>query len=183
MRELKKTAYNDLKATVIASRDQLCIHPELVDKSNTDKILMCKNMMHKSRDGEIRSTCEHYCKIEEIPKLDDIIPNITDIEDLDSIGRDHSCCPYFVTKQKALESDIIFIPYSYLIDPIIRDSYDIDLENSIILIDEAHNLNRVCEDSASTSIKVTDISAALRDLNSVISRILFIRFFFISISH
>lgn len=177
MKELKNTAYNNLKATVIASRDQLCIHPKLKKKSNTDKILLCKNMMDKSMDGQIRSSCEYYQNIDDTPKLSEKISNITDIEDLGAIGRNHKCCPYYVAKQKAIESDILFIPYSYLIDPIIRDANDIDLKHSIIILDEAHNVNRVCEDSASESIKDTDISAALRDLNSVISSISFAMFY------
>lgn len=164
MKELKKTAYNDMKATVIASRHQLCIHPDLKDKSNTDKIYMCKKMMV----GPNCSECKFYQNIDKNRKKPKLNENITDIEDLGSIGREHNCCPYYVAKQRAIESDIIFIPYSYLIDPTIRDANDIDLKHSIIILDEAHNVNRVCEDSASASIKVADISAALKDLNSVI---------------
>lgn len=167
MRELKKTAYNNINATVIASRDQLCINSELKKKSNTDKILWCKKMMH-TQDREIHSECKHYKKIAENQKKPKLNENIIDIEDLGSIGRDHKCCPYYVAKQKAIDSEIIFIPYSYLIDPTIRKANDIDLDQSIIILDEAHNVNQVCEDSASTSIKDTDLSAALRDLNSVI---------------
>lgn len=164
MRELKKTAYNDVTATVIASRDQLCVHKKLKNKSNTDKILMCKHMMVKRGDGSVTSTCEHYRNIESGPELG----NITDIEDLVSYGKDHKCCPYYATKKKSVESDIIFIPYGYLIDPTIREANDIDLNNTIVVLDEAHNVNRVCEDSASTSIKETDISTAIADLNTVI---------------
>lgn len=170
MKELKKTAYNDLKATVIASREQLCIHKELQGKSNTDKILMCKSKMHSMDDGTIVSTCEHYQNFDhKYSLLNQTIPNITDIEDLgESVGREHGCCPYFFAKKRSAKSDIIFIPYGYLIDPIVRKANDIDLERSIVILDEAHNVNRVCEDSASTAIKDTDISAAIRDLNSVI---------------
>lgn len=167
MKELKKTAYNDVKATVIASRDQLCIHPKLHGKSNTDKILMCKSMMTGSADGVITSTCKHYQNFDSL-KLDSVIPKITDIEDLVSIGNKHKCCSYFLTKAKSETSDIVFIPYGYLIDPIIREANNIELERSIIILDEAHNVNHVCEDSASTSINDSEITAAIRDLNSVI---------------
>lgn len=169
MRELKKTAYNDVKATVIASRDRLCIHPKLNGKSNTDKILMCKNMMRKSGDGTVSSICEFYQNLDKGPKFD----NITDIEDLGAYGKKHKCCPYYMTKKESVESDIIFIPYGYLIDPTIRESNDIDLTDTIVMLDEGHNVNRVCEDSASSSIKDTDIKAAIKDLNNVISSILF----------
>lgn len=165
MKELKKTAYSNVKATVIASRHQLCIHKDLQEKSSTDKIYICKSMMHKSINGVIESNCKHYENIDR--KNPEPTKNIIDIEDLGSIGREHGCCPYFFAKKKSVQSDIIFVPYSYLIDPTIRDANDIDLGKSIVIIDEAHNVNRVCEDSASASIKDTDISAALRDLNSV----------------
>lgn len=160
MRELKKTAYNDMTATVIASRDQLCIHPNLKGKSNTDKILMCKSMMDTS-DGTVTSTCKFYRN--NGPELG----TITDIEDLGSYGQTHKCCPYYATKQKSIKSDIIFIPYSYLIDPTLRKANDIDLENTIVILDEAHNVSRVCEDSASSSMKNSDIRAAIKDLNAV----------------
>ena len=41
------------------------------------------------------------------------------------------------------------MPYNYLVDSKIRDNYKIDFENSIIIIDEAHNIERVAEDVAS----------------------------------
>lgn len=174
MKELKNTAYRNLTATVIASRDQLCMHQELNEKSNTEKILMCKEMM-ESVDGKIRSDCEYYENLEEnYPQLNESITKITDIEDLgDSFRREHGCCPYFFARKRSTESDIIFIPYGYLIDPIVRKANDIDLGLSVVILDEAHNVNRVCEDSASASVKDTEISAAIRDLNSVILFTLF----------
>lgn len=178
MKELKKTAYHNVQATVIASRDRLCIHPKLKGKSNTDKILMCKNMMHKSEDGTCASECQFYQNIGNGPQLD----NITDIEDLGSYGKKHECCPYYMAKKASVESDIIFIPYGYLIDPTIRESNDINLKDSIVILDEGHNVNRVCEDSASASIRNTEISSAIRYLNSVISYVLKICFARLSIN-
>lgn len=46
-------------------------------------------------------------------------------------------CPYFATQQIMQTAEIVFAPYNYLIDPIIRKSVDLDLTNSIIIIDEA----------------------------------------------
>lgn len=178
MKEMKKTAYRGFKATVIASRDQLCIHPGLRHKSNTDKILMCKSMMSEHAEDGIRSDCRYYQNYDELKsELDSVVPDITDIEDLGSIvGNQHECCPYFFAKRKSADSDIVFIPYVYLIDPIIRKAYEIDLKQSIIILDEAHNVNRVCEDSASTSIKDSEITAAIRNLNLVISCVFYTRY-------
>jgi hypothetical protein len=37
------------------------------------------------------------------------------------------------------------MPYNYLIDPEIRSRLNMNFENSIILIDEAHNIARTAE--------------------------------------
>ncbi len=39
MQELKKTSYNGMKAAIIGSREQLCIHPDVVkETSNATKV-------------------------------------------------------------------------------------------------------------------------------------------------
>jgi Rad3-related DNA helicase len=46
------------------------------------------------------------------------------------------------------------MPYNYLVDSKIRDNYKIEFSNSIIIIDEAHNIERVAEDVASFDISL-----------------------------
>ena len=75
-----------------------------------------------------------------------------DIEDLHEAGKQARSCPYFAMKDRADAADVVFMPYNYLIDEKIRESFKVDWENSIIIFDEAHNVSHVCEDSASFSI-------------------------------
>ena len=58
-------------------------------------------------------------------------------------------------KNRAQHSDLILMPYNYLVDSKIRDNYKIDFENSIIIIDEAHNIERVAEDVASFDMSLS----------------------------
>jgi hypothetical protein len=44
------------------------------------------------------------------------------------------------------------MPYNYLIDPEIRSRLKVNLKNSIILIDEAHNIARTAEEVYSNKI-------------------------------
>lgn len=165
MKELKKTAYNHNNAIVIASRNQLCINEQLRSKSNTDKIYLCKNLVDNPNSVE---GCKHEKKIHFINKKPELQENIIDIEDLDQIGKKFSACPYYISKKKVKGSNILFMPYNYLIDPRIREANDINLCEAIVILDEAHNVNKVCEDSSSTSIEFVQIRAALRDINYVI---------------
>jgi Rad3-related DNA helicase len=47
---------------------------------------------------------------------------VHDIEDLAMIGKRHTACPYFVARHLADSAELIFCPYSYLLDPNIRRS-------------------------------------------------------------
>lgn len=44
------------------------------------------------------------------------------------------------------------MPYNYLLDAKSRKSQGIDLQNSIILLDEAHNIEKTCEEAASLQV-------------------------------
>lgn len=55
------------------------------------------------------------------------------------------------------QSQIIFAPYNYVIDPSIRHTMGINLENSALLVDEAHNILQVARDAASISLNQYDI--------------------------
>lgn len=57
------------------------------------------------------------------------------------------------------------MPYNYLIDPKIRDNFKISYENSIIILDEAHNIEKVSEDVASFEISLNMFSAVLGELS------------------
>lgn len=41
---------------------------------------------------------------------------------------------------RAGEADLVFCPYSYLLDPVIRSAMDITLDKSVLIFDEAHNI-------------------------------------------
>ena len=38
------------------------------------------------------------------------------------------------------EADLVFCPYSYLLDPVVRAAMDITLDKSVLIFDEAHNI-------------------------------------------
>lgn len=49
-------------------------------------------------------------------------------------------CPFFKTRSIIPDSEIVFVPYNYLIDPMARRSIGISLENAVLIFDEAHNV-------------------------------------------
>lgn len=45
----------------------------------------------------------------------------------------------------------------------------IDISNSFIIVDEAHNVEKMCEESASLTIKSTDIALCIEEVTCVMS--------------
>lgn len=166
MNELKTTEYRYFEAGVIASRDQLCIRDDLKAYSNADKTHVCKALQTKKKLDE---RCEFFRNVDDGAHCNDqeLQARILDIEDLDRIGRRLGCCPFYVSKKKIENADIIFMPYNYLLDPKIRKSTRISLKNAIIILDEAHNVEKMCKDSAGTQITTSKIDIAKRDLDYV----------------
>ena len=71
---------------------------------------------------------------------------IMDIEDLHKLGTKHRFCSYYMSRELSLSADIIFLPYNYLLEDAIRKSLDIDFKGSVIIFDEAHNVQKLCEE-------------------------------------
>lgn len=46
-------------------------------------------------------------------------------------------CAYFAAREMAMAAEIVFCPYSYIVDPIIREAVEADIKGSIIIFDEA----------------------------------------------
>jgi Rad3-related DNA helicase len=55
------------------------------------------------------------------------------------------------------DADIILIAYKYLLNFDMRRSLDIQLKNSIIIVDEAHNIMQAAEEIIEYDIKNSDI--------------------------
>ena len=122
---------------------------------------MCHSMVKKNQ-------CRCYNRVEgfrDAPPLSDL--TIVDMEDIVSLGRADDFCPYYMARELKMEADVIFMPYNYLLDPRMSKSLGVELHENIIIFDEAHNIEKVCEDSVSVQIKTGDIDNAVEDVAAV----------------
>lgn len=58
------------------------------------------------------------------------------------------------------------MPYNYLLDYSTRSSLHLQLANSVIIFDEAHNLETACADASSFEMTTADISRAVREVRT-----------------
>uniref|UniRef100_A0A8C0ARJ2 Regulator of telomere elongation helicase 1 n=1 Tax=Buteo japonicus TaxID=224669 RepID=A0A8C0ARJ2_9AVES len=159
--ELKNTVYRP-KICVLGSREQLCINPEVKrQESNHMQIYMCRMKV-------MARACHFYNNVEEKSTEKELIDSIMDIEDLVKNGNKHRACPYYLSRSLKQQADIIFMPYNYLLDSKSRRAHNLDLKGTVVILDEAHNVEKLCEESSSFDLTPYDLVSAMDAINVVL---------------
>ena len=155
--ELQKTCYRP-RTAILSSRDNSCVNENVKQKlSGTLLNIKCRKFYKK---------CPYY----KGKDSDNDKYNMIDMEDLCRNGKKFLFCPFYQQIENVKKnSDIIFMPYNYIFDEDIRNIMEIDVENNIIIIDEAHNVRKVCEDSKSVEIKSNDFEDINLDFDSLLN--------------
>jgi len=97
--------------------------------------------------------CTYYEEYDSSGKQFPFPPGIYNLEDLRQIGRTKGWCPYYAARYAILHANIIVYSYHYLLDPKIAEIVSKELsKNSVVVFDEAHNIDNVCIDSMSVKI-------------------------------
>ncbi|XP_036039620.1 regulator of telomere elongation helicase 1 isoform X5 [Onychomys torridus] len=166
--ELRNTSYRP-KVCVLGSREQLCIHPE-VKKQESHHM-----QIHLCRKKVASRSCHFYNNVEEKSLEQELATPILDIEDLVKNGSKHKVCPYYLSRNMKQQADIIFMPYNYLLDAKAgflglksRKAHNIDLKGTVVIFDEAHNVEKICEESASFDLTPRDVASGLEAINQVL---------------
>ncbi|CAE6455181.1 unnamed protein product [Rhizoctonia solani] len=75
-----------------------------------------------------------------IDMRDHILSAPKDIEDLETLGRQTSTCPYYGTRRAIKQAELVTLPYNLLLQKRAREALGIDLTDQVVIVDEAHNL-------------------------------------------
>lgn len=164
MKELKKANYENNTAVVLAGRDVLCLNEDVKKLDN----IGAKNQACKSKIGA-NCSCKYYKDTErKIMATRDYYDNpVLDVEDLITFGEKHSICPYFASRFIQRKSQVVFLPYNYLLDPKIRRAQKINFNDDIIIFDEGHNIEKTCEDSISVDLRSDSLAICIREMQTI----------------
>ena len=147
----ERSKYDKNTAVVLAGRDSLCLNEEVQKlASNAAKNQACSSKIRGKKCDCIYYTQDIEFKVNELKKRND--NQIFDVEDLLQFGASNFICPYFASKIIQKKSQVTFLPYNYLLNRKIRKLQNVKLSDSVIIFDEGHNIERVCEDSMSTDL-------------------------------
>ncbi|XP_076276689.1 general transcription and DNA repair factor IIH helicase subunit XPD isoform X1 [Lasioglossum baleicum] len=144
---------------VLSSRKNMCIHPE-VSREREGKIvdgrchsLTASYIRERHNYDESTPICNFYEGFDMEGKEQIVPPGIYSIDDMKQYGRDRNWCPYFLARFTILHAQIVVYSYHYLLDPKIAETVSKELsKSSVVVFDEAHNIDNVCIDSMSVKI-------------------------------
>ncbi|AFN82575.1 Rad3/XPD ATP-dependent DNA-binding helicase [Encephalitozoon romaleae SJ-2008] len=156
--QLRKTQYKP-RISILASRSQYCVSPKL--REVTDKNTGCNELVKSGN-------CAYFTGKDRLAKR--VGDRVFDIEELKGEGRRCGGCPYYASRILNEDAEVIFAPYNYLIDPRIRENTGIGLENSVVIIDEAHNIEDVCRSSGSIELGSRAIEIIQNEILGAVKR-------------
>ncbi|KAH9398647.1 DEAD H (Asp-Glu-Ala-Asp His) box helicase 11 [Tyrophagus putrescentiae] len=138
--EVKKTKkyhneHNSLMLVPLSSRVNYCVNPDVNRFSNVNVINeKCKELMN----GKKKCCMNQPSLTQQLNE--EILGNVQDLEDIVTKAKQLKACPYYASRSTLTEAEIVIMPYNILLHKGTRDSFGIHLKDSVIIIDEAHNL-------------------------------------------
>ncbi|XP_011481284.1 Fanconi anemia group J protein isoform X1 [Oryzias latipes] len=165
--ELKRTVYSSVHMTILSSRDHTCVNPEVVPHFNRNE--RCKDLL-EAKNGK---SCRFYHGVQKMRDHHTLqrvhgLHEAWDVEDLVTVAKRLRSCSYYAARELMQGASIIFCPYNYLLDPMIRESMEIDLAGQILVLDEAHNIEDCARESTSFTLDESSLKTCREELDSMV---------------
>lgn len=93
-----------------------------------------------------------------------------DIEDLVNAGKDLQACPYYASRKASKEAQLVLLPYNTILHKSTREGVGLTVKNSVLLLDEAHNIVESISNMYSNSISVPQMEECTEGLKTYMAR-------------
>lgn len=195
IQEIKKTRFWEATRVVpLGGRQYLCLNKEVLRLRSNDLISdACQKLLNANmhdppppnaslisepisdshapkRKKEKLPGCPFAAKRGDPRFLLTLLSQPRDIEDAKKIGNEEMACSFFGTRSAHLFADIIALPYQTILRKKARDAIGIDLTDSIVVIDEAHNVIDAVLDAHTYSLTTDQLFDTIILMDSYIHR-------------
>ncbi|KAK9450688.1 uncharacterized protein V1518DRAFT_411444 [Limtongia smithiae] len=162
----------------LTSRKNLCLHPTVKrEKKGSVVDERCRSLtssfvMERKRAGEDVPVCEYHDNLYELEPHNLIPEGVWTFDSLLQHCEQNRQCPYFTVRRMMAFCNIIIYSFHYLLDPKIAERVSKELsKDSIIIFDEAHNIDNVCIESLSIDLTDGSLQRASRGVNNLAKQI------------
>ena len=171
---------NDTLALCLSSRRNMCVHERVINESDREAVdAACRSLTASwvlesyRKDPSSVETCPYFNNFTENGGEGTSLPSgIFDLNELQKWGKEKGWCPYFLTRRAINHANILVFNYQYMLDPKVAKMVSAELEaESIIVFDEAHNIDSVCIEALSVDIHDRSLEQATRSLGRLSSEV------------
>ncbi|KAI5953836.1 CHL1 [Candida margitis] len=150
----------------IGSRKQLCVNEKIAKKGDQSINDACLDLQ-KTKEG-----CSYLTKDQSLSKefSDLSLSRIRDIEDLATLGTDLHTCPYYSIRKGLESAEVVSLPYQLLFQRSAREAWGLDIDDSIVIIDEAHNIIDSITSLYSVNISVCRLHKVVQSLKVYLAK-------------
>ncbi|XP_052755943.1 ATP-dependent DNA helicase DDX11 isoform X2 [Galleria mellonella] len=185
--EIKRTVFKDnMRVVTLASRQHYCINSDVAKLKNVNLINERCLDLQKSKskstavDSDGRATkksktktcsaCPYYNQ-NNISKLKEkILVDIMDMEDLVKSGKELKACPYYASRAAMDDAEVVLMSHAGVASSGARAGISLNLNNNILILDEAHGLPTALENANSAPLSERDLSSVKTCLQFYINK-------------
>lgn len=168
-RESKLGHKEDFRGLGLTSRKNLCLHPSVrLERDGNVVDERCRSLTNGIASKTGGPLCDYHENMNEIEPHNYIPYGVYSFEDLTEYCEKHKTCPYFTIRRMIPYCNIIIYSFHYLLDPKIAERVSRDMpKESILIFDEAHNIDSVCIESLSVDITQDSLKRAQKGANAL----------------
>ncbi|KAL3657144.1 hypothetical protein V7S43_017938 [Phytophthora oleae] len=193
----RESHYGDkaqVTAVCLSSRRNMCVHSRVMAHADGEDVDgQCRKMTaswvrakaakaREDADGDVSmqgeevrpvETCSFYEKYSSRKSDDTVLPpGVYSVDDLKELGAEKGWCPYFLTRYVVTFADVVVYNYQYMLDPKVSQLVSRSFEKeSIVVFDEAHNIDNVCIEALSVDLDRRSLDRASRNLTTLSSQV------------
>lgn len=166
----------DFRGLGLTSRKNLCLHPTI---SKERKGVVVDEKCRRITNGQLKekiekgvptedSLCSFHEKLYDLEPHNLVPPGVYSFDALIKYCKEEGTCPYFTVRRMIPFCNIIIYSYHYLLDSKIAERVSRELsKDSIVIFDEAHNIDNVCIESLSLDLTDETLKKASRGANKL----------------
>ncbi|XP_066907954.1 ATP-dependent DNA helicase DDX11 isoform X2 [Halyomorpha halys] len=176
--ELKKTVFaNHTRVAPLASRQSYCINKDVnkyhsvslvnekclqLQRNNKAKVTLKGEFGEKIKQKKCGSGCPKMKGVTDLGEQ--LVATILDVEELKTMGEKTGSCPYYASRSAVSNAELVIVPYNTLLHKTTREACGLELENSVIIIDEAHNILETISNIHSSQVSGAQLTLAYNQL-------------------
>ncbi len=165
LRQIREKTKSRFVVTDIVGKKHMCCQPGIEGLYSRQFHDYCRSLKESGQ-------CEFFNNLKKKDSnikfvVDALKSDPTDTEKTLELGRKHKVCPYEAAALCSKESSVIIADYYYMFNPSIRDGFlkksGKELDKSIIIVDEAHNLPQRMREMLTERLSTIAVERAIRE--------------------